>query len=418
MEPARRAMASGTTLKGANATRKPGEAGATVLVASDSPSDAALVKKLLAPEYDQVFISTDSDLAVEDFENHTPDVLVLAFNAMGKSEGYYLGLFRRSSKIHLQSHRTVILCNKDEVNRAYQACRKEYFDDYILFWPMTNDATRLLMSVHHALRDLAVSRDGGPSPAEFAAQARRLAELGSMLDQQLVQGSQRIEVVSRTILQAEQEIGVALDGFSKTLEQGKLTDVPRITDVAGLEREIKRLKQEEIRQRFRAATESVEPIKRWAAEFRKECEPHIESARSLNALADRIRPTILIVDDDDFQCKVVSQLLAAENFRLVFALGGVEALNILRKMQPDLILMDIMMPDLGGIETTRRIKTMPPFANVPVIMITGNSEGATVRDSMKAGAVDFVVKPFDRETLIAKMVRALGTTVASSAVRM
>ena len=142
-------------------------------------------------------------------------------------------------------------------------------------------------------------------------------------------------------------------------------------------------------------------------EFKKECAPHIESARALSAMADSILPTVLVVDDDDFERKIMSELLATENYRLVFAAGGVEALNILRKMQPELILMDIMMPDLNGIETTRRLKTMPQFANVPVIMVTGKSEGAAVRDSMKVGATDFVVKPCDRDMLMAKVVRAL-----------
>jgi len=84
-----------------------------------------------------------------------------------------------------------------------------------------------------------------------------------------------------------------------------------------------------------------------------------------------------------------------------------EALNVLRKIRPDLILMDIVMSDLDGIETTRRLKAMPQFANVPVIMMTGKSEGGSVRDSIKAGAKNFVVKPFDRATLLAKVSGAL-----------
>ena len=386
---------------------KPIEARAKILVASDNPSDAALIRKLLLQEFEQVFLSTHPDLAVKDFESRAPDVLVLAFNTLAKAERYYLGLYRLSGKIHLQLHRTVVLCNMDEVNQAYQACRKQYFDDYVQFWPMTNDAPRLLMSVHLSLRDLRAISEGGPSAAEFAAQARRLAELGNMLDQHVVQGSQRIDLANLAMAQAEQDIGAALDGFSSKLAQGNLPGVSSINDVSGLEQEIKRLKQEEIGQRFRKVAESVQPIKQWADDFRKGIEPHIESVLTLNAMADAIRPMILVVDDDDFQHKIVNKLLESESYRLVFASGGVEALNILRKMQPDLILMDIMMPDLDGIETTRRLKTMPQFANVPVIMVTGKSEGAAVRDSIKAGAADFVVKPFDHETLSRKVARFL-----------
>lgn len=384
------------------------EARAKILVASDDLNDATLIRKLLMQEFEQVFLSTHPNMAVKDFECRAPlDVLILAFNTPAKAERYYLGLYRLSGKIHLQPHRTVVLCNVDEVSQAYQACRQQYFDDYVQFWPMTNDAPRLLMSVHHSLRDLTVISEGGPSAAEFAAQARRLAELGSMLDQHVVQGSQRIDVANRAMVQAEQDIGAALDGFSSKLAQGNLPGVSSINDVSGLEQEIKRLKQEEIGQRFRKVVESVQPIKQWADDFRKGVEPHIESARTLNAMADAIRPMILVVDDDDFQCKIVNKLLASENYRLVFAGGGVEALNILRKMQPDLILMDILMPDMDGIETTRRLKTMPQFANVPVIMVTGNSEGTAVRDSIKAGAANFIVKPFDRDTLLVKVTRAL-----------
>lgn len=389
------------------AALKPAEARAKVLVASDNPSDAALVRKLLLQEFEQVFLSTDPDLAVKDFESRDPDVLVLVFNTLAKAERYYLGLYRLSGKIHLQLHRTVVLCNTDEVSQAYQACRQQYFDDYVQFWPMTNDAPRLLMSVHHSLRDLRTISEGGPSAAEFAVQARRLAELGNMLDQHVAQGSQRIDLANRAMAQAEQDIGAALDGFSSKLAQGNLPGVSSISDVSGLEQEIKRLKQEEVGQRFRKVAESVQPIKQWTDDFRKGVEPHIESVLTLNAMADAIRPMILVVDDDDFQLKSVNKLLASENYRLVFAGGGVEALNILRKMQPDLILMDIMMPDLDGIETTRRLKTMPQFANVPVIMLTGKSEGAAVRDSIKAGAADFVVKPFDRDTLLVKLAHAL-----------
>lgn len=391
-----------------SAARKPIQASATILVTTDNSGDAALIRKLLEPEFDRVFVSTNPDQAVQDFESRAPDVLVLAFDTMKESERHYLGLYRFSSKIHLQPHRTVILCNKEEVNRAYQACRKEYFYDYILFWPMTNDAPRLLMAVHHALRDLAAVTQGSPSAAEFAIQARRLAELGSMLDHQMAQGNQRIDVANRAMVQVEQDISVALDGFSKKLAQGELSDMSTLNNVASLEREIKRLKHEEIGQLFHVAAASVQPIKLWANEFRKECTPHIETARALNAMAACIRPTVLVVDDDEFQRKIVSRLLAAQNYRLVFAAGGVEALNILLKLQPDLIIMDIMMPDLDGIETTRRLKTMPRLANVPVIMVTGNSERDSVRSSMRAGAADFVVKPFDGDTMLAKVARVLG----------
>lgn len=376
----------------------------TILVAGDNASDADSVKMLLADEYPLVEVSTHPDCAALDFNRHTPEVLVLAFNSLSKAEDYYRGLLRLNRQPH--PHRTVVLCRKEEVTKAYQACRKETFDDYVLFWPMNNDAPRLLMAVHHAQRELAALDQ--PSAAEFAAQARKLAEMGSLLDQQLQQGGQHIAAANHAMVQAEREVDEVLDGFFHKLTHGGLADVATIVDAAGLEREISRLKQHDIGPRWRVVAEAVEPIRQWTVEFMQTCKPHIESSRQLGILAQRVRETILVVDDDEFQCKTVRELLAAERYQVLFANSGLAALNMLRKLRPDLILMDIRMPDLDGIETTRRLKAMPHFAQVPVIMISGKSEGTAVRDSILAGALDFVVKPFERDTLLAKLDHALG----------
>ena len=387
----------------------PKHTSAKILIATDIIPDATLVRDMLIGEFDHVFISTDPARVVEDFELHRPDVLILAFNELEKSERYYLGLYRLCKAVHQHPHRTVILCNKDEVKRVYELCMKDFFDDYVLFWPMTYDTSRLQMSVHYALRDMASLNAEGPSAAEFAAQARRLAELETALDLQVARGGQHIEAASRAMKQVEQEVGTSLDGFSQRLINGDLSDSVEIKNADGLKKEISHLKQDGM-QHFRTAAESTQPLKQWAHELKQECEPLMESARALNAMAESIRSTVMVVDDDEFQRKIIGQLLQAENYQLIFATDGVDALNILRKTRPDIILMDVMMPDMDGMEATRRLKAIPHFAKTPVIMITGKSEGNVVIDSLKAGASDFVVKPFDRATLLAKIAHALRAT--------
>ena len=385
----------------------PASSAAVILIVTDITTDATLVKNLLNPEFEHVLTSTDPDKFAGDFVRHRPNVLVMAFNTLEKSERYYLGLYRMCPEVHQYPHRTVILCSKDEMRRAYDLCKKEYFDDYILFWPMTHDTLRLPMTVLHALREMAALKAVEPSAAEFAAQARHLAELEKMLDQQIAQGGIHIEKASLAMEQTEQKIGTALDGFSQRLISGASPGSVTVNNADDLKKEISRFKREEIQQHFRAAAESAQPLKQWAHEFKQECEPLMESARALNAMAGRIRPIVLIVDDDEFQHKIIAKLLEEENYHLIFATDGFEALSILRKTQPDIILMDVMMPNMNGMETTRRVKAISQFAKTPVIMITGKSEGKVVVDSLKAGASDFVVKPFDRVTLIDKIARAL-----------
>lgn len=382
--------------------------GARVLVATEVLSDADLVRKLLADEFDNVSISTDPDRSVEDFERRKPEVLVLAFNTLEKAERYYLGLYRRGTTVHALPHRTVILCNKDDVRRVYELCKKEYFDDYILFWPMTHDAPRLLMAVHHALRQMAAGKALPASTAELAAQARRIAELEAQLERYSARGAQRVEEASHSLREAGQHIGAALDRFGRQIAHGDLRGLVEVKDRSGFEVEFERLKSQQIEPQLRAAVDAVAPVHQWASGMREALAPQIESARSLRSLADQFRPLVLLVDDDEFQHRLLAQVLDGMNLELILATSGSEALGVLRKRRPDLVFMDFELPDISGVEVTRRMKAVEQFAGIPVIMITGHSEKQIVVDSLRAGAADFVVKPFDKTTVIAKVQKLLG----------
>jgi CheY-like chemotaxis protein len=379
----------------------------TILIASDNPVDATRVKALLHAEFEHVNISTEPDKGPGDFVRYRPNVLVLAFDTLEKSERYYLELYRMCEEVHKQPLRTVILCNRHEIQRVYELCKKKYFDDYILFWPLSDDSSRLAMSIHHSLHDLAAIKSEGASMAEFYTHARHLAELEKTLDRRIEQGSQQIAVASQAVVQASKGVGTALDSFAKRLIMGELPDTVVIKNAEGMEKEIGRFKREEVQPQFKAAIETTQPLKQWAADFKQECEPFLQSARALNALAEGVRQTILVVDDDEAQRIILNRLLTAKKYNVLFARDGLEALNVLNSKRPDLILMDIMMPNLNGMEATRRLKTIPELARTPVIMITGKSEGDVVIDCKKAGAVDFVVKPYEHATLLAKIDRAL-----------
>jgi hypothetical protein len=132
-----------------------------VLVTSDNQDDAAQVAGLLKSEFGHVSESTDPETEVEDFEAFEPHVLVLAFETIEKAQSYALRLYRISRKVSAHAHRTVVLCNKDQVRTAFGLCKKGSFDDYVLYWPHAQDGLRLTMTVLSALRQMsAVAADG------------------------------------------------------------------------------------------------------------------------------------------------------------------------------------------------------------------------------------------------------------------
>ena len=224
----------------------------------------------------------------------------------------------------------------------------------------------------------------------------------ALLHKHVAHGNQEIEIADFVMRKAEQEIGAALDEFSRQLAQ----EDPPAGEYAITEK-FAWFKQNEIDPRLRSFEEVTQPLKLWIDGFKQECAPHIKTARVLNAMADRLQPTVLVVDDDNFQWTIIAKILEPLKYRVLYAESGLAALELLRNVRPDLVLMDLMMPDVNGIDTTRRLKAIPALANLPVIMMTGKSEGDIVIQSLQAGAIDFVVKPVERETLVGKVAQIL-----------
>ena len=112
---------------------------------------------------------------------------------------------------------------------------------------------------------------------------------------------------------------------------------------------------------------------------------------------------ILYIEDDPFSRKLVRHILERAGYAVIEAIDGLSGIQVALDQRPDLILMDVGLPGIDGIETLRRLKAIEQFAQIPVIIITGHSEKAVVVESLKAGAADFAVKPYDKDVLLAKV---------------
>ena len=380
---------------------------ARILVATDVGSDAELVRRLLRDVYPQVSGSTDPERYVADFDHHRPNVLVLAFKTLEAAERYYLGLYRQSTLVNALPHRTLLLCNKDDVHRAYELCRKAHFDDYVLFWPLVHDATRLPMSVHLALRALDAAQAAAPL-AQLTAQARRIAELEQQLDRQLTLGQAHTQQAQHRLQDAQAQVGAALDGLSQRIIDTGLDEALVVRNPAQLQQELGRLKNETVLPPLRHAAQALQPMQAWLGDLKTELDSPLQAARALAEQSRQMRPLVMVVDDDEFQRKLLARVLGAANYDVACAASATEALGLLRTRRPELILMDVVLPDLDGIEVTRRLKAAQAYVTIPVIMLTGQSEKQVIIDSLAAGAADFVVKPVDRDNLLKKVARYLG----------
>ncbi|SAL59815.1 response regulator protein [Caballeronia choica] len=367
---------------------------APILVATDAVADADLVMSLLSEEFGNVRTSTKPECSISDFEEHRPSVLVLAFDSLETANQYYLGIHRHSRDAHLVPHRTLVLCSKHDLWRAYELCKKEQFDDYVLFWPVTNDAPRLRMAVHHALRRLNATLHNEVTANQLANQVRPLAALEPELVQLISSIGQQIEVAAATFRQAE-EACAGTAGEPRPNEgqasNNRAPGNPEVTDLDNLTTHLG------------AMADAVTALRSLVTRAGHEMSASLAPVKALLDLSHRVRPIVLMVDDDAFQHKLVARALADYRIELIYAHSGSEVMGLLWQHRPNLVLMDIGLPDVDGIQMTRRIRDIANFADIQIVMLTGHSERSVVLESLRAGAVDFLVKPLEKAKLVEKL---------------
>ena len=114
-------------------------------------------------------------------------------------------------------------------------------------------------------------------------------------------------------------------------------------------------------------------------------------------------PLILAVDDVPDNLEIVRLRLESQGYRVATAADGVEALERMREFEPDLVLLDVMMPRLDGIEVVRTMRADPALRATPVILVTAKSDTRDVIEGLDAGGDDYLTKPFEHAALLARV---------------
>lgn len=340
------AVAARVRPAGANVATGAERRSARVLVASDNADDAAQVCEALAAEFDGAQPSVRAEHAVADFERVAPEVVVLAFKELAAAQGYYLDVLRHSALAHGEPHRTVLLCGRDDARAAFELCKRDSFDDYVLYWPQAYDGNRLAMSVWIACRDLAAAHRARPSPAELATHAARVESMQVAIDAQIAEGERHAAA---------------------------------------------------------AGSAGHRPLVAWAEKLGTEVAPHLGGVRELADRVRAVRPCVMVVEDDAFAAKLIAKALEPQAWDLLFATDATQALAVLKRARPSVILMDVNLPGMDGLALTERLKATPALAGIPVLMLTGEARRETLLRSQAAGAAGFIVKPFSRDALVAKI---------------
>jgi len=118
-------------------------------------------------------------------------------------------------------------------------------------------------------------------------------------------------------------------------------------------------------------------------------------------------PRVLVVDDDPQVLKLLRVNFELEGFEVMSATNGEEALELVGRDTPDVVVCDVMMPGIDGLEVVRRLRAHPDTVSLPLVVVSAKAQRADVRAGLKLGADEYVTKPFDPAELIEIVQRLL-----------
>lgn len=354
-----------------NGVRDGAAGSAALLAVADVHDDLTpLVERLgaVAAPFD---VTTDEAHALRRLERHEPLVLGLAYSRLELALMFYLRALKRLPGERTDLLQTIVFCDRTEAQKAYDLCCEGVIDDYLVTRPIY-DSWQLALSIKHARDRLGIKRwmlDVTATPPERKGIAQCVADLEAAVAA-LSPGSDRLQRVMVDVRLAVNDLTSHLREGTRLMEQSRAAhaDAPVSGLVPG------------------AKNPSATP-----------------SAPLADAGPRSTSPLVLVVDDDEFMRQFVARTLESGGYTVVAAEDGLQGLAALGAGTVDLVLMDIEMPGISGIETTRRLRERWSLENLPVIMLTGHGDRESVMSALDAGASDFIVKPCSRTALLAKV---------------
>lgn len=119
--------------------------------------------------------------------------------------------------------------------------------------------------------------------------------------------------------------------------------------------------------------------------------------------------TVLVVDDEPFICRSLTFVLRKENYHVLEARNGEEALAAIRQHKPDLVFLDVMMPKLNGFQVTQQVRSDPALDSVKIILLTAKGQESDREVGKTAGANDYMTKPFSPTKILDRARQMLGS---------
>jgi len=375
-----------------------------LLIVGDNQFDIEEVIRLSSSSSVIIEQAQDTEWAVEQFDKGKTEVLVLCHSRVEQAHRFYMTFLMFSEKAMDTPHQTILMCDGKEADKAYPLCAAQTLDDYVVYKPLF-DIHRLKFAITQAAERLKSVNYKKLMELRLASMVDEIKNLKIMMQDQVKKSHRYQKEAKRNEHALEDIIREGFDRIKTKLEELNGTGAIRINDPDMLNRVYNQVQQEELEKIAERHEQHTNSRNEWVDGVKADLHKAESVQTELPAVVadDIAERRVLIVEDELVNQKMMSMILAAEGFSIKVASDGLEAVTIADKWLPHVILMDIRMPKMNGLKVTQKLKANPKFKDTIIIMLTAHSEKVVVRECLRSGASDFIVKPAKKVELLERI---------------
>lgn len=375
-----------------------------IMIVGDNQFNIEEVVRLSSSPIMVIHQAMDSEWAIEQFDRTPCHVLILCHNQIADAENFYNSFIMFSDKAMETPHQTLLLCDGKDSALANAICSKQAMDDYVIYRPLY-DVQRVRFSIGLAMDRLESQNYKSIIEERLTNMVGNMGQIKLDLSEQIDKVTHCQKVMSDSDNSSEDILEKGIFRIKEKLDRLHSDGVININDEEKFSEEYNKIKDEcleesKLLQDDNHELDWIEDMKSDFSEVRDSA-THILTEEA--KIIDDNPFKVLIVEDEVVNQKMMEMMLSREGFSVKVAGDGISAIHITEHWLPDLILMDIKMPKMNGLKVTQKLKSNKRFKDTHIIMLTGHSEQAVVKECLKAGASDFIVKPAQKDELLERI---------------
>ncbi|MEK6747573.1 MAG: response regulator [Pseudomonadota bacterium] len=364
----------------------------------------------------EVYGTMDSTVCVEYFVKYRPNIVFFSFDSVSAAERLYLIMVHAAMSAPPFFYQTVLLCAGREAKKACELCLKNVFDEYVIDKPLY-DYYQIFLIIRRALeRHKRIGQSGSAGQAALPVPADTVEILNGI--RAAINGGKNSGYSAKAQLDSvKKSIDDFVSKLTSSFAEEKHNGVVRALDAEKIQQAIGDMKRNHLDKKISDASKIFnDQIDGLVANMEKGQAAADGALKKFAQWAAEKIWSVLVVEDDPIFQDIIQRTLKAEKYEVACAASGPEVLSLLNGGQHfDFIFMDYELPSMNGADIIKWVRAYPAMEKTPVVMLTGHSDKATIKQAVEAGAADFVVKPANRTIILEKVAKHLGFKPSSPA---